>query len=398
VVQHDLDGNLVEDDKNRYTWDSENRLIRVESKDGKTQIEYVYDHQSRRTVRTETKNPGKENELRKTTYYLYDDWNLLAELEASTEGQPGTLNFEPATLHTWGRDLSGTLQGAGGVGGLLAISEGGSHRFPAYDANGNIGQLLDKLGQPVAAYAYDPFGNVTEMAGVEAVENPWRFSTKPVDAGTGWLYYGFRYYQPESGRWLGRDPVEEEGGVNLYGFVGNEPIGRVDRLGLLSTGKFIDWYFNAGGATYDIVAQGELSALKGVLSGFLADYEQEAWDAIKRDAQLECGKHASTVGSSASWYDGQEHTFKYSNRGNKRNPDVTVRNFWLGDTTVFWGLEGEITVNCCLETYSYKEKIKFSLRDRGADPLDIGIEIWGGDPYSITADWEENFPASGVFP
>jgi len=186
--------------------------------------------------------------------------------------------------------------------------------------------------------------------------------------------------------------------VNLYGFVGNEPIGRVDRLGLLSTGKFIDWYFDAGGATYDIVAKGELSALKGVLSGFLADYEQEAWDAIKRDAQLECGKHASTIGSNASWYDGKGHTFKYSNRGNKRNPDVTGRNFWLGDTTVFWGLEGEITVNCCLETYSYKEKIKFSLRDRGADPLDIGIEIWGGDPYSITADWEENFLASGVFP
>jgi RHS repeat-associated protein len=218
--------------------------------------------------------------------------------------------------------------------------------------------------------------------------------------------------------WPSRDPIGERGGVNLYGFVGNDGVNSVDRLGLyggtgiggpaipwtspppvppgpLSTEKFINWYFHNGGATYDIVAEGELDLLKRVLTGSISEYELEAWDAIKRDAQLECGKHTST--SPDSWYDDAEHTFKYSNRGNRRNPDVTWRNFWLGDTTVFWGLEGEITVNCCLETYSYEEKIRFSLRDRGEDPLDVGIEIWGGDPYDIVADWEDDFSAAGVF-
>jgi RHS repeat-associated protein len=69
------------------------------------------------------------------------------------------------------------------------------------------------------------------MAGAEAAENPWRFSTKLVEAGTGWLYYGFRWYDAETGRWVNRDPIEESGGVNLYGFVGNDGVGMVDVLG-----------------------------------------------------------------------------------------------------------------------------------------------------------------------
>ena len=48
-------------------------------------------------------------------------------------------------------------------------------------------------------------------------------------------YYGFRYYNPSTGRWPSRDPIEEQGGVNLYGFVGNDPANSVDLLGLAGT-------------------------------------------------------------------------------------------------------------------------------------------------------------------
>lgn len=233
TTSHDLDGNLIEDHKNRYTWDPENRLSRVDSKDGKLRLDYTYDYQSRRTTLVETKSPGQETEERKTTYYLYDAWNLLAEIDAvPAEGQLGTLNFKPATLLSWGRDMSGGLQSAGGVGGLLALSESGKHRFPAFDANGNVGQLLDENARAVAAYTYDPFGNVTEMAGAEAEQNPWRFSNKPVEAETGWVYYGYRWYDASAGRWVSRDPIEENGGVNLYGFVRNGSFNGHDILGL----------------------------------------------------------------------------------------------------------------------------------------------------------------------
>ena len=49
---------------------------------------------------------------------------------------------------------------------------------------------------------------------------------------SGMRYYGYRFYDPQTGRWLNRDPLEEDGGVNLYGFVGNDAIDYIDRLGL----------------------------------------------------------------------------------------------------------------------------------------------------------------------
>ena len=51
---------------------------------------------------------------------------------------------------------------------------------------------------------------------------------------TGYLYYGFRFYDPQTGRWPNRDPIEEEGGDNLYGFVGNDGTNNHDILGLYS--------------------------------------------------------------------------------------------------------------------------------------------------------------------
>ena len=49
---------------------------------------------------------------------------------------------------------------------------------------------------------------------------------------SGVRYYGFRYYNPSTGRWLSRDPIEEEGGTNLYGMVGNDSVNSTDALGL----------------------------------------------------------------------------------------------------------------------------------------------------------------------
>lgn len=60
----------------------------------------------------------------------------------------------------------------------------------------------------------------------------YRFSTKPIDEVSEFYYYGYRYYDATTGRWPSRDPINERGGVNLYGFVGNGAINWVDILGL----------------------------------------------------------------------------------------------------------------------------------------------------------------------
>lgn len=83
-----------------------------------------------------------------------------------------------------------------------------------------------------ARYEYDAFGKLLRATGPLAFANPFRFSTKYQDDETGLLYYGYRYYDPDTGRWLNRDPIAERGGLNLYTFVHNNPLDIVDILGL----------------------------------------------------------------------------------------------------------------------------------------------------------------------
>ncbi len=70
--------------------------------------------------------------------------------------------------------------------------------------------------------------------------NPFMFSTKFYDWETGFYYYGHRYYNPSTGRWLSRDPIGENGGINLYAFVRNSTVNLIDVLGLQLAGKYID--------------------------------------------------------------------------------------------------------------------------------------------------------------
>jgi RHS repeat-associated protein len=89
-------------------------------------------------------------------------------------------------------------------------------------------QKLDDTGASVMSVTYDPFGNI--ISGT--LEGEYGFSTKPLINDLNWYYYGFRYYDPVTGRWPSRDPIEEEGGLNLYAMVFNNPVNFVDVLGL----------------------------------------------------------------------------------------------------------------------------------------------------------------------
>ena len=78
----------------------------------------------------------------------------------------------------------------------------------------------------------DPFGAPVVASGNSAYENPFRFSTKYQGDESSLIYYGYRYLSPGVGRWTRRDPAQEEGGLNLHGFVLNSPAGGTDPLGL----------------------------------------------------------------------------------------------------------------------------------------------------------------------
>jgi len=73
--------------------------------------------------------------------------------------------------------------------------------------------------------------------GAYAQSNEYRFSTKPLDATSGLYYYGYRFYDPSTGRWPNRDPIKERGGLNLYGKVNNNLVNKWNYLGLCDCGN-----------------------------------------------------------------------------------------------------------------------------------------------------------------
>ena len=140
----------------------------------------------------------------------------------------------------WGLDLSGTLQGAGGVGGLLAVFRDDGIFAPTYDANGNISEYISLVTSHsslvtdiVAHYEYDAFGNIAAQSGDLADDFTFRFSTKPYCTILNKVEYQLRIYDPTLGRWMSRDPIKEAGGLNLYGFCINNSINYVDPVGLV---------------------------------------------------------------------------------------------------------------------------------------------------------------------
>src|SRR6266496_425353 len=164
------------------------------------------------------------------TRYIYDGMRVIQERDASNV---------PRVSYTRGIDLSGSLEGAGGIGGLLSLShayQSGSgsftnHNYYHADGGGNITYLVDSSQSMVASYRYDPFGNTISSSGTLASANVYRFSSKEQMPNTGLYYYGYRFYDPNLQRWLNRDPYGEDGGINLYGFAKNEPLNQIDRDG-----------------------------------------------------------------------------------------------------------------------------------------------------------------------
>ena len=202
---YDLDGNMTQCGDWTYTYDAANRLKTVSS-NGVLIVTNFYDAKSRRVKKVTSEA---------TTTFFYDNWNLIEERVAYTNGTTTTI------CYFWGKDLSGTLQGAGGVGGLLYLAVNGCIYIPCYDNNGNITRYLDANGDTVAQYVYDAFGNSLSKPGPLADVIRHRFSTKYYDVETGLYYFGYRFYFPLFMRWINRDPIEERGGINLYAYCVN---------------------------------------------------------------------------------------------------------------------------------------------------------------------------------
>ena len=199
--------------------------------------------------------------------YQWDGWKLIMIAKLNTNG----------TFHSrkwscvWRPDVGSSLYArtdwmrAGGVGGVAWLQTGAVQSYsygtgsaevhvPLADHMGNVRHYYQfkasgskVTGQLVASYEYDAFGREVRAWGLNTpatnqppglpASRPWadllpfHYSSKLRDVDSGFNYYGYRFYDPGAGRWLNRDPIGEEGGVNLYGMVGNDAVNAFDVLG-----------------------------------------------------------------------------------------------------------------------------------------------------------------------
>lgn len=206
---HEADGNLAQDGLWDYTWDGENRLTWMISRSevperSRRWLEFRYDDQGRRISKTVSNRVSGSWSFLTDHRFVYDGWNLLAVVGP---------DLQPLMTFAWGLGLSGTPQGAGGVGGLLWVTilpqstNESATFFACSDGNGNVTELVGVSGTTTARYEYAPFGEVLRASETGGFLNPVRFASKYHDTETGLVYYGLRYYRPSTGTWASRDPA-----------------------------------------------------------------------------------------------------------------------------------------------------------------------------------------------
>ena len=253
---YDADGNMTDDGTFAYSYDAENRLVSaypVLPSVGSVAVENHYDHRHRRVQKDVKRYDGKAWETAESRTFVWDGNNIILEKVEFANGTTRTFEY------FWGADKSGSEQGAGGVEGLLAVSMDGVFYMPCYDHNGNIVLYVSESGSIAAQYTYAPYGNITDSSGSLANVFSFGFSTKYYDREVNLIAYQRRFYRPDLGRWLNRDPIEEDGGENLYAFCANCPPLYYDYLGMDFWGCFFDAIQTAAGIATAVTGAGMMA-------------------------------------------------------------------------------------------------------------------------------------------
>ena len=219
---YDADGNATLIKTTTGTWsvscNGENRPVRFENAGTQTVVECGYDSLGRRFE----KKVSVAGTLVLHERYAYRGFLQIAAFDVAGTQEPAlkrVIYWDP-TEETATRPL--------------AISIVGDNvYFPTVDLTKNVCELVDFYGNVAATYDYAPFGNVSAgtPSGTAVPANPLQWSSEICDSELNLVYYNYRHYSPALGRFLARDPIEEQGGLNLYCFCGNNLLNLYDLLG-----------------------------------------------------------------------------------------------------------------------------------------------------------------------
>jgi RHS repeat-associated protein len=158
-----------------------------------------------------------------TTRYILAGGNVMSELDGSN-GLLRRYVYGPGTDQP-----------------IAMINADGSREYYHYDGQGSVIATSSDNGVVVASYVYDAYGRTDDLTG-----NPYRYAGRHLDFETGFYYNRARYYSPQLGRFLSADPIGYGDGLNMYAYVGNNPMNFRDPSGLTrkSHEHFFEVYFS----------------------------------------------------------------------------------------------------------------------------------------------------------
>ena len=214
---YDEAGNLIGDGEKLYVYDDRNLLTEVRDADDNALIaRYAYDALRRRI--SGEKSDGT------ITDYIYDGWQVVEERISDVVAVNYIYND--------------------GIDDPIAMIAGSDIYYYDTDLRHNISTMTNALGGVIERYTYDAYGEVEieDAQGVaiaqSAIGNAYLFSSRRYDSDTGLYYYRNRMYSPSLGRFLQRDPMWYEDGLNLYAYVGNNSVMYVDPMGTIAQWEF----------------------------------------------------------------------------------------------------------------------------------------------------------------
>ena len=203
-LSYDLNGNEISDGEKTYEWDTLNRLTAINIGDHRS--EFSYNGAGQRVKMLE-----KESGV-----LVSEKWYVWA---------PG--GSQPMQERDSSKNITKRFYKEG-------VKIGGESLFYTHDHLGSVREVTDWNGAVRARYQYDPYGRRTKVDGVAGdFDADFGYTGHYHHVRSGLNLTLFRAYDADLGRWQSRDPLGEEGGINLYGYVGNNPINAVDPLGLM---------------------------------------------------------------------------------------------------------------------------------------------------------------------
>ena len=241
-------GMIVKDSRRDYVWDAVGRLTAITNSGVSPSVltEFTYFADNRRATKKVSKYISGAWAHQHTLQFVWDRWKLMAEVEKAPAG-----TITSVRQFVYGPDIQGQKtasldSSAEGIGGLILIKEwtqanGEKIYLALSDALGNVVGLLDGgTGELVAEYEYSPYGQLIMESGPAIASCTLRHRTRYYDSENWLYYYGHRYYDPFTTKFISKDPLGEAGNWNGTQYCLNDPINVYDVKGLMGEGAALN--------------------------------------------------------------------------------------------------------------------------------------------------------------